>query len=108
MSTDTSYCLTSSQHHMLSGVELIEGDIVDEPRSRHIDAASHIFAFDVLFGDVLMRHIVSHVQRSSSCRLFLSYHCPPRMWRLGFEVAVHPPDANPDDRQAAVHVLRVC
>ncbi len=73
-----------SQHGMLSGVELIEGDIVDEPRSRHIDAASHIFAFDVLFGDVLMRHIVSHVQRSNSCRLFLSYHCPSRMWRLGF------------------------
>ena len=73
-----------SQHHMLSGVELIQGDIVEEPQSRHIDAASHVFACDVLFGDVLMRHIVSHVQCSSSCRLFLSYHCPQRMVKLGF------------------------
>ena len=72
------------QQDMLSGVELIHGDIVDEQHAHHIDSASHIFAFDVLFGDVLMRYIVGRVQQSSRCRLYLSYHCPARMKRLGF------------------------
>jgi hypothetical protein len=74
-----------SQHRMLSGVELIQGNIVDEQQARHIYSASHVFAFDVLFGDVLMQRIVNHIQRSSHCRLYLSYHCPARMLRLDFD-----------------------
>ena len=70
-----------SQHRMLSGVELIEGNIVDAQHARHIYSASHIFAFDVLYGDVLMRYIASQVQRSSTCQLYLSYHSPARVWR---------------------------
>ena len=72
------------QHDMLSGVELIQGNIVDEQHAHHISSASHVFAFDVLFGDVLMRYVVGQVQRSSACRLYLSYHCPTRMKRLSF------------------------
>ena len=75
--------LRLSQHEMLSGVELIHGNIVDEQHSHHISSATHVFAFDVLFGDVLMRYIIDQVQRSSRCRLYLSYHCPTRMKRLG-------------------------
>jgi hypothetical protein len=55
-----------SQHRMLSGVELIQRNIVDEQQARHIYSASHVFAFDVLIGDVLMQHIVNHIQRRSS------------------------------------------
>jgi hypothetical protein len=72
------------QHDMLSGVELIQGNIVDEQHSHHIDSATHILAFDVLFGDALMRCIVGQVRCSKSCRLYLSYHCPTRMMRLDF------------------------
>ena len=67
----------------LESVRLVEGNVADQQHHRLIHAATHVYCFDVLFGERLMRIILEQVQKSHCCIMFLSYHAPPQLVALG-------------------------
>jgi hypothetical protein len=62
---------------------LIEGDVSDPQHHGLLHEATHIYAFDVLFGKRLMQLILKQVRQSSRCLVFLSYHPPHHVTSWG-------------------------
>jgi hypothetical protein len=67
----------------LNAVELIEGDISDPQHHGLLHEATHIYCFDVLFGQRLMQLIIEQIRQSPRCLVFLSYHPPHHVTSWG-------------------------